>query len=101
MTGKKDKRSERGKAIATSEEMIAVKTGKIGGSRILLGLRFELEVPEDDEEFFTFVVIDSETDELPVGRERKFWSPDALMEKDAEDAKTFIASVRQRFVKVS
>jgi hypothetical protein len=77
-------RSEKAKAIKTAEEMIVGKTGIIAGSRILSGLRFELEVPEEYEEFLTFVAIDSETDDLPVGREREFWSPEALKEKDVE-----------------
>jgi hypothetical protein len=77
-------RHEIAKAITTAEEMIAGKTGIIAGSRMLSGLRFELDVPEDDEDFLSFVAIDSETDDLPVGQEREFWSPEALKEKDVE-----------------
>jgi hypothetical protein len=39
-------------------------------------------VPEED---FKFVVaIESETDDLPLGRVRELWHPDALAEKDRE-----------------
>lgn len=76
-------KSQRAKAINIAEEMIAGKVGIIAGSRVMSGLRFDVELP-DDEDFLTFGAIDSETDALPVGPVRVHWSADALKEKDVE-----------------
>ena len=47
-------------------------------ARELLGLMVRLDVPREDPDFATFVLIESETDALPVGPERREWAPDAL-----------------------
>jgi len=77
-------KAQRAKAIKTAEEMISGKIGIIAGVRIMSGLRFDTELPEDDEDFLALVAIDSETDDLPVGSERELWSAEALREKDIE-----------------
>lgn len=77
-------KNKRIKAISTAQDLIRCKIGIIAGSRILSSLRFEIEVPEDDQDFITFVGIDSEADDLPVGQERQYWSPNSLKEKDIE-----------------
>ena len=77
-------KAQRAKAIKTVEEMINGKVGIIAGARIMSGLRFDTELPEDDEDFLVLVAIDSETDDLPVGPERVQWSAEALREKDLE-----------------
>ena len=41
---------------------------------------------DHDEDFLTFVGIDSETDSLPVDWERRNWSVEALERKDKEIA---------------
>jgi hypothetical protein len=43
-----------------------------------------LNVPEST--FDTFVAVASEIDDIPVGRARQHWAPDALKTKDAEAA---------------
>ncbi|MGI9088007.1 MAG: hypothetical protein ACR2HH_09760 [Chthoniobacterales bacterium] len=40
-----------------------------------------------DPDFRTFVAIDSETDDLPVGETRRHWAADALAKKDLEIAR--------------
>lgn len=77
-------KAQRAKAIKTAEEMISGKVGIIAGARIMSGLRFDTELPEDDEDFLALVAIDSETDDLPVGSEREQWWAEALREKDIE-----------------
>ncbi len=77
-------KSQRAKAIATATEMITGKLGIIAGARILATLRFEVGVTEYDEDFLTFVAIDSETDDLPIGQQREHWATKALQEKDVE-----------------
>lgn len=81
----------RGKIVVICEAMLKEKIGVIAGSRILNRLEFELlhnEVGQfqRDEDFLTFVAIDSETDHLPVDFERKNWSAEALERKDKEIA---------------
>src|SRR3954462_8714372 len=43
-------------------------------------------VDEHDPDLNTFVGIDSETDDLPIGDIRQYWAPDALAQKDLEIA---------------
>ena len=42
---------------------------------------------ERDPDLNTFVGIDSETDDLPIGDVRQYWAPDALARKDLEIAR--------------
>jgi len=56
----------------------------IEGSRMLHGLGHDECVDDLDPDFSIFVVIDSDTDHLPIGDVRKMWSVDALIEKDEE-----------------
>lgn len=44
-------------------------------------------IDERDPDFRTFVGIDSETDDLPVGESRRHWAADALAKKDVEIAR--------------
>ena len=44
-------------------------------------------IDEFDPDFLTFVGIDSETDDLPVGESRRHWAADALAKKDIEIAR--------------
>jgi hypothetical protein len=39
---------------------------------------------ERDPDLITFVGIDSETDDLPIGDVREYWAPDVLAQKDLE-----------------
>jgi hypothetical protein len=83
----------RGKIIAICEAILNEEIGVIAGSRILNRLEFELlhsQVGQfdRDEDFNPFVAIDSETDHLPVDRERVNWSAEALARKDKEIAES-------------
>jgi hypothetical protein len=80
----------RGKIVFICEAMLKEEIGVIAGSRILNRLEDELFQREvgtwfqRDEDFLTFVAINSETDHLPVDFERKNWSIEALERKDKE-----------------
>ena len=83
----------RGKIIAICEAILNEEIGIIAGSRILNSLDHELRHSqvgqfERDEDFILFVGIDSETDHLPVDRERANWSAEALARKDKEIAES-------------
>lgn len=80
----------RGKVVAICEAMLGEEIGIIAGSRRLKSLGHEL-LDDHDKDFRTFVGIDSQTDHLPVDRERRNWSKEALAGKDKEiaDAEAF------------
>lgn len=73
----------RGKIVAICEAMLREEIGIIAGSRRLAALGYEL-FGDHDEDFLTFVAVDSETDHLPVDVERQNWSVEALERKDQE-----------------
>lgn len=75
----------RGKIVAICESMLAEEMGIIAGSRRLTALALKL-CGGHDEDFETFLLIESDTDHLPVDRERLNWSDDALRRKDSEIA---------------
>lgn len=56
----------------------------IDGARMLHGLGHDVSADDLDPDFSIFVVIDSDTDHLPIGDERQLWSENALVEKDEE-----------------
>jgi hypothetical protein len=58
----------------------------IVAARRLSALRWSVGLTDQDPDFTTFVVIDSETDSLPVVTERDQWSPEALTRLQAEIA---------------
>src|SRR4029078_6496091 len=74
-----------GKLVALCEAVLAEEIGIIAPSRRIHRLVFQLPGTRDDE-FNLFVAIDSDTDHLPVDRERRNWSTEALERKDKEIA---------------
>jgi DNA-directed RNA polymerase subunit RPC12/RpoP len=79
--------------LSTAKQLIADRLSVIAASRKLAGLRHydQYVQPRIAEALLTFVGIDSETDALPIGAERKQWDPEALQRKDREikDAEQF------------
>lgn len=70
--------------VAVAQAMLDGRLGVIQGSRRLNDLRETIGISHMDEDFASFVVIDSETDTLPVGDVRGRWSERALVQKDEE-----------------
>lgn len=62
------------------------KVGIIFGSRLIQQYRFDLDDDGNDKDFGVFVLVDSDTDHLPVDNERDNWSAEALVRKDREIA---------------
>lgn len=54
------------------------------GARQLSSLRHEAAVSENDPDFLVFVAVASETDNLPIGKSRIHWSPEALAKHQPE-----------------
>ena len=71
--------------LAICEAVLGEEIGIIAASRRLKDCGHEL-FDGRDEDFILFVVVDSETDHLPVDIERRNWSEEALKRKDAEIA---------------
>ena len=73
----------RGEIVCICDEVLAEEIGAIAASRRLSNLGLQL-IGSRDEAFMRFDGIASETDHLPVDRERHNWSAEALEEKDRE-----------------
>ena len=51
-------------------------------------LRWQVDVPENDPDFEAFTLVESETDALPIGRQREYWATEALARKESELARS-------------
>jgi hypothetical protein len=72
------------KAVEIAQDILSNKKGLIEGARLLVSLRPTVTHDEFDPDFIPFIAFVSDTDNLPVGKEREFWASDALLMKDNE-----------------
>jgi len=70
---------ERRRAVSIARAVLAGKMDVLVGARDLRELRFKVGVSDDDPDFKCFVLIESETDALPLADERSSWSAAALI----------------------
>lgn len=70
-------------AVSRSLDYLEGRAGLIEAARDLWDCAFRLRA-EDDPDFHLFLVIDSDTDHLPIGRFREGWAADSLLIKDRE-----------------
>lgn len=78
--------------IATiAQDILNNKLGVIEGARLLARLRPTVTRDDFDPDFQAFVAVDTETDDLPLGKERELWAGSALLEKERkiQDAEKF------------
>jgi hypothetical protein len=75
---------DRAKIVELAQAMLDGALGIIEGSRRLNDLREALGIHHLDDDFVGFVVIDSETDDLPIGDVRRLWNKEVLVHKDRE-----------------
>jgi contact-dependent growth inhibition (CDI) system CdiI-like immunity protein len=78
---------ERRRAVSIARAVLTGKLDVLVGARDLGGLRIRLGVPDDDPDFECFLLIESETDALPLADERSTWSADALIRLAPEIAR--------------
>jgi Protein of unknown function (DUF2489) len=79
MTG----RNCRETAVETARAVLDGRVGVIEGARKLSTLAPELVADwKVDPDFLVLAALDSETDDLPVGDQRKLWDKKALAERD-------------------
>ena len=68
----------RSRIVKIAQLLLDEKLSYIEGARQICSLRVDAEVPERDSDFDAFIVIESETDDLPIGSVREHWSATAL-----------------------
>ncbi len=68
----------------TALDMLAGRVSFIEGARCINGLRGSIGLSWEDFDFQVFLLIDSETDVLPLAEVRKLWAPDALKKLQPE-----------------
>jgi hypothetical protein len=66
-------------------DLLEGRLGVIEAARLLRELAFRLRA-EEDPDFMLFRFLDSESDALPVGPQREYWSASALEREDAKIA---------------
>jgi len=76
--------SARRRAADIAEAVLTGRLSPVLAAIDLNRLRPMVDVPDDDADFETFTVIDSECDALPFGRVRQHWAPKALARKQSE-----------------
>jgi hypothetical protein len=76
--------SVRERVVEIARAMLDGQLSFLSGSRTLSALRHDAGVRDDDADFMAFVVIESETDELPIGQVREYWDKAALERLEPE-----------------
>jgi hypothetical protein len=71
-------------AVKVAENILSGEVGIIEGARKLTAISYRLDSAETETDFLVFMATASETDYLPVGKERELWVKSALQEKDVE-----------------
>jgi hypothetical protein len=71
------------RVVASAEALLAGRAGVIETAREMSRLRHMVDAARDVD-FLTFLAIETETDGLPIGPIRQFWTPAALAEIDSE-----------------
>jgi hypothetical protein len=73
---------EKAHVVEIAIRMLTGQTGIIEGARHLTKIQPQVTDQDLDPDFIIFVVIASETENLPIGPEREYWVTSALTEKD-------------------
>lgn len=83
--------SVRMRVVDTARLMLGGQLNFLEGARVLSSLRHEAAVRDNDPDFMALVAIDSETDALPIGAVRQYWSKEALekLESECKDAEVW------------
>jgi len=88
MTGEEYIEIKRKRAVEVANGMLDGTLNYLEGAIELASLRFEVGLLEDDSDFLTFTGIASETDHLPIGKARQYWSKEALEKHELEIQKS-------------
>lgn len=97
--------SVRKRVVAIANEMLNGRTPFLEGAIKLSSLLPEAEMDQRDEDVMAFALISSETDDLPLGSARDYWSAEALerlqpdIDKATEWAKKVGSSACQSLIR--
>jgi hypothetical protein len=80
--------NERLKLTEILAKVIDGKYSILLAARQIVQLFHEIDFDENDKDLLVFIGIDSESDNLPIGPEKTYWSEDALRNKEKEIEKT-------------
>lgn len=69
----------RKKVCDLAKKMLDGSIDYLEGAIKISSLRFDLDLPKDDEDILVFSLISSETDHLPIGSAKLQWSKEALL----------------------
>ena len=75
---------QRRRVADLARRILAREIDVLDGSSQIAQLRYELEIDGKDKDLMAFVLVESETDALPVGAEALNWSNEALIRKEPE-----------------
>lgn len=75
------------KIVRTAKDMLERKISFILGARVLNSVRLEVPEMDLDPDLGTMLMIDSETDSLPIGEIQQYWDKDAIKRLEPEIAK--------------
>jgi predicted regulator of Ras-like GTPase activity (Roadblock/LC7/MglB family) len=70
--------------VRIARQMLSGDLGVVEGARFLMHLRPSVSRNPFDPDFLPFAAIASETDTIPIGKQRDLWAPGALERKDRE-----------------
>ena len=76
--------TQRRRVAELARQILAGEIDVLDGACKVAALRHEVEVDDWDQDFMAFVVVSSETDDLPIGVEALNWSNEALVCKEPE-----------------
>jgi len=84
MTHEEYVQKQRARVGEVAKGMLDGSIDYLEGARELSSLRHQIEVQDGDQDFIVFVAVDSETDNLPIGKPRQFWSKGSLERLEPE-----------------
>src|SRR5215813_5684852 len=75
---------QRRRVAELARQILAGEVDVLDGSCEIAALSYQLGVEDADQDFLAFRLVESETDNLPIGVEAQNWSAEALMRKEPE-----------------
>ena len=75
---------QRRRVAELARDILAGEIDVLDGSSQIAGLRGQIEIDLHDDDIMAFVLVESETDHLPIGAEAQNWSDEALARKEPD-----------------
>jgi hypothetical protein len=75
---------QRRRVADLASRILACDIDVLDGSSQIARLRYEIDIESNDEDLTAFVLVESDTEALPIGAEALNWSKEALSRKEPE-----------------